>query len=1064
LIIQFQRKGFRFSIRLTVLAVFAIATLLTAAVAIGLQYHFTRAMAMANALEKYQASAANTRGFLSALDTNAHQVTRILARHPRLILAQHINPECLSLFSEVMLNNNLLYGIYIGMPNGAFYEVVNLESGNNVRQQFRALPEDRWVAISMQGQDGARNRRLEFYDRNLQLRTSRNETSDFDPRVRPWYSNANHDTVYKTRPYLFQYLQAPGQSYSMRLSDSEAVLAVDITLSSLSHFLATQASDNASEIYLFQPGGELIASNRGTMVPDPLPYVVPLDLSDEERAYIRSLGTIKVSNELDWPPIDYAVSAQPQGYAVDLLRLLGTMTGLSLEFVNGYRWNELVRLFEEDRLDILQPVFTNPAMQARGTLSRPFLQLPYAIVTRPQASSLSSLAGLDGKTVAVPSGWTILTSLRQHHPGIQILEVASTRAALQAVLEGKADATLDAAPVLHYTVDHYYLEGLQFHENIDVTADHLPRQLHLLLKSAQPQLIAIINRALAAVTPHAKAELAKKWFGNEDNPDNNSDNNSDKNPRNTLRNTVPYGELLTALETNHNELQELRLKQQDSFVYQAAINPQQPDSDIFAAVISADDLLAPGMTKLKISIALTVACLLVVLPFIWLFANPIVRPIRNLAIENGRIKNRLYDSVELHDSHIIEIYELSRSMVDMAVTIKQHEEAQKALMEALIQLIARAIDEKSPYTAGHCARVPELALMIAAAAEQSTAPPFAEFRFRNDDEYREFRIAAWLHDCGKITTPEHVVDKGTKLETIYNRIHEIRTRFEVLWRDAEIRYLQALAEAPQQQEILHQQLLLKRQQLQDDFAFIAQLNQGGETISEDALQRLQEIAMLTWQRHFDDGLGLSPQEQVRHPAAPTALPVTEPLLADRPEHIIEYEKPKLYPDHLHINMDIPEHLYNLGEIYNLSVARGTLTREDRFKIQEHMIGTIRMLDALPFPPELARVPRYASTHHETLDASGYPRRIGAEQLSIPERIMAVADIFEALTAADRPYKPAKPVSEAIAILHRMVLDQHIDGDVFRLFLSSGVYKDYAERYLAPEQLDPVPLDNYLADN
>ena len=160
-------------------------------------------------------------------------------------------------------------------------------------------------------------------------------------------------------------------------------------------------------------------------------------------------------------------------------------------------------------------------------------------------------------------------------------------------------------------------------------------------------------------------------------------------------------------------------------------------------------------------------------------------------------------------------------------------------------------------------------------------------------------------------------------------------------------------------------------------------------------------------------------------------------------------------------MDIPEHLYNLGERYNLAVARGTLTREDRFKIQEHMIGTIRMLDALPFPPELSNVPRFASTHHETLKGTGYPRKLNAQQLSIPERIMAVADIFEALTAADRPYKTPKSVSESIAILYRMVESGDIDRDVFELFLSSGVYRQYAEQYLQPEQLDDVSFEKYV---
>ena len=160
--------------------------------------------------------------------------------------------------------------------------------------------------------------------------------------------------------------------------------------------------------------------------------------------------------------------------------------------------------------------------------------------------------------------------------------------------------------------------------------------------------------------------------------------------------------------------------------------------------------------------------------------------------------------------------------------------------------------------------------------------------------------------------------------------------------------------------------------------------------------------------------------------------------------------------------DDPEHLYNLGELYNLSISRGTLTAEDRFKINEHMISTIKMLGSLPFPSELQNVPRYASTHHETMRGSGYPRKLSGEQLSIPERILAVADIFEALTASDRPYKKAKPVSVALNILHKMMLDEHVDKDCFELFIRSGVYLKYAEEFLQTDQIDRVDIKEYLS--
>jgi HD-GYP domain-containing protein (c-di-GMP phosphodiesterase class II) len=161
-------------------------------------------------------------------------------------------------------------------------------------------------------------------------------------------------------------------------------------------------------------------------------------------------------------------------------------------------------------------------------------------------------------------------------------------------------------------------------------------------------------------------------------------------------------------------------------------------------------------------------------------------------------------------------------------------------------------------------------------------------------------------------------------------------------------------------------------------------------------------------------------------------------------------------------MEVPDLLYNQGELTNLSVSRGTLTDEERYKINDHIMQTIIMLEGLPFPRKLSRVAEIAGGHHETLDGRGYPRRLTAEQLSIPARIMAIADIFEALTAADRSYKRAKTLSESIAIFAGFRDRQHIDPDLFELFLRSGVYRLYAEAFLKPEQIDEVDIERYLS--
>ncbi len=396
----------------------------------------------------------------------------------------------------------------------------------------------------------------------------------------------------------------------------------------------------------------------------------------------------------------------------------------------------------------------------------------------------------------------------------------------------------------------------------------------------------------------------------------------------------------------------------------------------------------------------------------------------------------------------------------VAVSLESKEliKAQKMLFEAFIQLIAGAIDAKSPYTGGHCARVPELTKMLARAACAETSGPFRDFQL-DEEEWEALHVAAWLHDCGKVTTPEYVVDKATKLETLYDRIHEVRMRFEVLKRDAEIACLKAIAAGKPEVEA-RDELARKLAGLDDDYAFVAGCNEGGEFMAPEKLERLKEIAARTWTRTLDDRIGISHEEKERKARSPApALPVSEPLLADRPEHLFERSARDRMPadNKWGFRMDVPEALYNKGELYNLGVARGTLSEEERYKINEHIVQTLVMLTQLPFPKHLRNVPEIAAGHHEKMDGTGYPRRLVRDEMSPVARMMAIADIFEALTAVDRPYKKGKTLSEAIRIMSFMKKDHHIDPDLFDLFLRSGVYREYAERFMKPEQIDTVDI-------
>ncbi len=410
----------------------------------------------------------------------------------------------------------------------------------------------------------------------------------------------------------------------------------------------------------------------------------------------------------------------------------------------------------------------------------------------------------------------------------------------------------------------------------------------------------------------------------------------------------------------------------------------------------------------------------------------------------------------------IEFVEALSGFAAVTLESRQSLKMQEELLHSFIKLIAGAIDAKSPYTGGHCQRVPEITLMLAKAACESKDGKFRDFDL-DEKQWEELSIAGWLHDCGKVTTPEYVVDKATKLETIYDRIHEIRMRFEVLKRDAAIDCWQKISEGGDREKLLAE-LDVRYREIDDDFSFVAQCNIGGEFMDDEKIQRLQGIAEKTWQRTLDDKLGLSWEELNRRQSDDDSLPVEEKLLADKPEHLIpRRESDKITADNpWGFKLDIPEYKYNRGELYNLSVQRGTLSEEERYMINGHMIQTIIMLNNLPYPKYLRNVPLIAGSHHETMDGQGYPKRLLMSEQPLTSRMMVIADIFEALTASDRPYKKAKTLSESIRILSFMRNDKHIDPDLFDLFLSSGVYLEYAKQFLSAEQIDEVDITEYLS--
>jgi len=379
------------------------------------------------------------------------------------------------------------------------------------------------------------------------------------------------------------------------------------------------------------------------------------------------------------------------------------------------------------------------------------------------------------------------------------------------------------------------------------------------------------------------------------------------------------------------------------------------------------------------------------------------------------------------------------------------EQKQEDLIYSFIKLLAKNIDAKSKYTGGHCSRVPQITHLLATQVNNDTSI-FKDTNF-SDEQMEELDVSAWLHDCGKVITPEYVVDKATKLETLYNRIHEIRTRFDIIYRDKQIEALKNnLSEDWLEDEL---------KQLENDYNFIANINMGNKLLDDNDIQRIDKIASIKWTRHFDKTIGISKDETNRLTKDAYSYPINENLLEDKSEQVI-------LPDNLEFKqyqeesfkMEIPKNLYNLGELYNLKVFSGTLTLEERFKINEHIIMTIHMLESLPFPKKFQNVVTFAGNHHETLDGKGYPNKLGASELSIEARIITISDIFEALTAKDRPYKEANTLKEALDSMYKMVLNNKIDKDLFELFIKKGIYKTYALEFLDKTQISEINIKDY----
>jgi len=895
-----------------------------------------------------------------------------------------------------------LYALYYGRDDGSFLQVIATRGDARVLAAHKAPPGTEWIIRSITGAGAERAQTWTFLDgRRGSLGVAVDSQPGYDPRQRPWYAAAAASDRAELSPaYIFNSLGEPGITASRRFAGG--VFGVDITLSGLDRFIREQ----------------VVSANGGIVLADATGRVLAMtDTLAPSRPMLSALG------DIDQPLVKAVARLGGQATSDDLIAV--KQDGLRLMLYRA-EW----KVAERPGIAIAVVAPTEDfvghirAMQARillAALACLVVFLPAVIIlARRMAARVRGLA--DDAMRVRDMDFSGPPPTPSHI--VEFNELGDAFGLMKVNLSTKATALKESQEKLARLVDL----GIAMSSERD---SHRLMEMVLLgakeLTNADGGTLYIRGEDEKLHFQILRNDTLKVALGG-----------SSGNPV-----SIPPVAMFDAEgRPNHNNVVSHAVHQQETVIIDDAYDSTEFD---FSGTKVFDE--RNGYRSKS-------------------FMTVPLKPrggdvIGALQLINARPPGS--DAVVPFSPEVQRFVEALAAQAATALYNRELLSAQERLMDAMIQLIAGAIDAKSPYTGGHCERVPELALMLAEEATKRTDGPLAEFRFETDDEWREFRIGAWLHDCGKVVMPEHIVDKATKLETIYDRIHEVRMRYEVLLRDADIERLEAIAAgaAPADADAA---CATKKAKLLEDFAFIAECNIGGEFMAPDKVERLKGIAATTWLRHIDDRLGIGHEELKRHgDGAPPELPAVETVLADKPFHVIrrgDGSVNRAY-ENLGFQVKVPDALYNLGEVYNLSVGRGTLTEEDRFKIIEHIMQTISMLERLPFPKNLKRVPEYAGTHHETLIGSGYPRKLGKDELSIPSRIMAIADIFEALTASDRPYKKAKTLSESVKILSFFKKDGHIDADLFDLFLTSGVYRRYAERFLGPDQIDEVDVASYV---
>jgi len=907
------------------------------------------------------------------------QSVRLLSLDP-LLEASTLDERlgALELLSAVLQYQPAVSAIQVGYGNGDYF-IIRSISSEKTQKLFQAR-ENSFYVVDNITTDSVSNQKMlyrSFYDESLRkIGHQQPETTEYDPRTRPWYKNALITSqVAAGEPYFFYFLKQIGTTVGYSPPGSESVIAADVTLHQLSDTLNKHLLTPRSEIALIRADGKVLAYN------DPDKLIVGLDGDNFEVAHLSQLES-GVFNFIDKNKL---LKPGPLQFHYNGDEWLGDVRTLN---VSGMEGRDLTLAMVSPSRELLANVIT---MVKRSL----FITAVIILLSIPIASSMSAFISRALRNLAKEA---LLISR------FDFTKPISIRSRIKEV-----DELVLSMGLMKKTISRFLtlINSLAGEQNFDAMIELITQET-LNVSEVEGVLTWIVDDQAHTLVPAALFAQSSGSIGVEGLPSFDIDSD------------------ITLVRAAH-------IKEGG----QVHLNSKQ-DSEL-AMLLERFD---------------TDNLLVMVIPL----RNRQQEIIGLLCLLNRETKDRKGNGPTGSRMDFVRTFS---GFAAVSLESRKLLEMQKRLLDSFMHLLAGAIDAKSPYTGGHCQRVPVITKMMArAACEDDTL--FKDYQL-DDEGWEAIHLAGWLHDCGKVTTPEYVVDKSTKLETIYDRIHEIRTRFEVLKRDAEIRYWEQVANGGDR-TLLKADLEEEWSGLDDDFAFIAESNLGGEFMAAERIERLEQIAQRKWLRTLDDRIGISWEEENRRARAQKQeLPVEEFVLADRQDHLIERnENERMLEDNSWgFKLDVPEYRYNLGELYNLEIERGTLTAEERYKINDHIVQTIIMLEKLPYPKHLRKVPELAGGHHETMDGKGYPKRLVAEQMSVTARMMAIADIFEALTASDRPYKKAKKLSDAIRIMNFMKKDHHIDSDLFTLFLRSGVYRDYAEQYLDPSQIDDFDIEEYI---